>query len=160
MSNTDRQSGSQKVKKSLWDSNWEPKKIGPPAPTNHSFSTRTSNKSDHRPTLSWDFVLEIFQYDETSLCQTPFYLLEHIKWGGRGKQGRRCLTVSVLWKTKEVKLHEMNVSDTLFISTEMNVYSLTVSHLMRSPHRVSNVGDWRSLTTNTNRLSTQTTAFK
>jgi hypothetical protein len=24
-----------------------------------------------------------------------------------------------MWKTEEVKLHEMNVSDTLFISTEM-----------------------------------------
>ncbi len=39
----------------------------------------------------------------------------------------------MLWKTKEVKLHEMNVSDTLFISTEMNVYSQSLSQRQERP---------------------------
>jgi hypothetical protein len=39
-----------------------------------------------------------------------------------------------MWKTEEVKLHEMNVSDTLFISTELALVDNQHQQTQRTAH--------------------------
>jgi len=141
MSHFDSKSGSQKVKKSLWDSNWEPKKIGPAAPTNHSFSTRSLNKSD----LWRQLCLKISSWRLSSMtkrqCVNPLF----ISYITHKVRGFIFITLFFI------------LTSLLFPCIIVKICDV---HLIRSPHRVSNAVDCRSLTTNPNRLRVQTTGVE
>jgi hypothetical protein len=111
---------SQKVKKSLWDSNWEPKKSGlRRTPQNRASGAHQKNRASgaHQkigPPAPTDFVLRFclgdFQVRRNVIVSNPFYLLEHIKWGGRGKASwDKCLWHTFYFNTNECVLsHRVN----------------------------------------------------